>query len=268
MIIKKEVKVVSQNCAGWNWRINEKTFENRLKAILEKAKNEDPDIVGLQETYASEKYMKLIKEFFPEEDYIIVIPKTYDPVKNKKSVIALMILKKKGLLSFEHLHLPELEDSMRYNYVKAEYDFGTIRPLNLWIPQIALNSEKAEDYHQKRADLKEKFIEAVQDEADKWGESDQLFIPFGDWNLTSKSMEDLAVYTESGMLVEPLRPEDKGASTWHNPEFGPGADLDHIMYGSRYSHPVAYKLSRIDYSPINDGISDHAMLVGSVCLVE
>ena len=265
MIIKKEVKTVSQNCAGYGWRINDKTFQMRLEAILERIKKEDPDIIGLQETYASPKYMNLIKEFFPENDYIVVIPNTFDPIKNKKSVISIMIFKKQGLRFWKQIELPDLHDiSMRYNYVEAEYDFGKIRPLNVWMPQTAANGGRAEWFCEKRDFLKNTFIETVQDEADLWRESDQLFIPFGDFNLTSESMEDLAV----GQLVESLRPEDKGASTWHNAEFGPGKDLDHIFYGSKYCSPVAYKFTRIDYSPIREGISDHAMLIGSVCLVE
>ena len=87
MIIKKEVKTVSQNCAGYGWRINDKTFQMRLEVILEMIKKEDPDIIGLQEAYGSPNYMNLIKKFFPENDYIVVTPITFDPIKNKKSAL-------------------------------------------------------------------------------------------------------------------------------------------------------------------------------------
>ncbi len=268
MIIKKQITVVTQNCAGWNWKTNKKDFKTRLKAMLEKIWNEDPDIVGLQESYFSSAYRNVIEEFFPEDKYIIIAPKNYNAEANKKSVISIMILKKQDLQLCEQLDLPGLEASLRHTYVEAHYDYGKIRPLNLWIPQTSLNDKKSETYRKERLEFKEKYIKAVLKETNLWSDSDQLFIPLGDYNLTTENLEDLEAGEASEKLVEPLKPEDKGAYTWHDSTLGPGSDIDHIRFGAKYNLPIAFKHTRIDYSPINEGLSDHAMLVGYACLVE
>ena len=104
----KDMELISLNVAGWNWRVSNEKWGDRLKRICEYIKNKmnNPLVIALQEVQLSGgKYLTVLEEQFP--DYHIVLPQAY---KNQpRSVVSVLLINKNLCESYNVRTLEGLE---------------------------------------------------------------------------------------------------------------------------------------------------------------
>ena len=270
MIIRNYCRIITQNCSGWSWKKNKTGFAVRLRSMLKNIAAADPTVIALQESYASQAVLAIIREIFPENEYRVLLPLAYNPA-NKRSVVTIMIVKMQGVLNCTPLTLYPLTQSCRYNFAELVFADSTVmRILNIWVPQNSFNSNAPEWYREERRKLKEMFFSAIKTEAEKYINSDILFTCFGDFN-SSRKEDFLASLADpsspTSFMYEPIAPKDIDTPTWISDSDNSGRDLDHILFSSGYKKPIAFVQTKIEDSPLKDGLSDHSFLVGTVCFV-
>ena len=271
MHISRYCHIAIQNCSGWRWRKNNLRFSGRLRSMLNNIAATDPTVIGLQECYYSSSVLAIIREVFPKDQYIVLLPTAYDPAANKRSVITILIVKMQGVIKCTPITLYPLIHSCRYNFVELIFEDNTVmRLLNIWVPQTSHNSNMASWYRELRTELKQTFFSAIKAEAEKYINSDILFTCFGDFN-SSRKEDFLASLADpsspTSFMYEPIAPKDIDTPTWISDSDNSGRDLDHILFSSGYKKPIAFVQTKIENSPLKDGLSDHSFLVGTVCFV-
>lgn len=269
-----KLDITALNCGGWKWRLTDEAWNSRLRRICIHLKEKRPDgfIYGLTEVQLSGgKYIDVIREFFPESDYHLVLPRAW---KNQpKSVVSLVIINKKFCDSYSTMELPGLEDSLRYNFVTINtYVEGLcFRVLNVNVPHIAFDrSITADWYYEDRLKLKEKFIENIEKLAKTYAnEPDLKFICLGDLNSTETDpfIKGL-VYDFNRPMLDATKKEDMEKPTWVNYYLGSKNRLDYIFYsnGMLNNTGVSANYTEVDRSIITDRKSDHCALFGGITL--
>ncbi len=119
-----EKYIVSFNIGGWVWNITKESWKDRLKGACECIKKEAPNawIIGLSEVVPGreEKYIDVIRKEFPE--YVVVLPEAYK--NNYKSAINVLLINQEGYHNHNTRTLDNLEDSLLYNYVAIDTEYG------------------------------------------------------------------------------------------------------------------------------------------------
>lgn len=261
-----EKYIVSFNVAGWAWSITKELWNDRLKRACDCVKKEAHDawLIGLSEVIPgkNDKYIDLIREEFP--NYITVLPKGYK--KNYRSAINVLLINKEGYHDHNARTLDGLEDSLLYNYVAINTDYGYFRVLNVHIPHTC-NEDRPEWYQQQRKDLRAEFEYSITEICVAHREEkDMQFIFMTDANA---SPESLFIQRLSGTINPPLfnamRIGDRNLPTWKNPKYK-NKHIDYIFYGvGCVMAPVidVYYNDIID-SSISEKISDHAIIRGKI----
>ena len=266
----KDVELISLNVAGWNWRISNEKWGDRLKRICEYIRNKmnNPLVIALQEVQLSGgKYLKVLEEQFP--DYHIVLPQAY---KNQPRSIASVLLINKSLCeSYNVRTLEGLEDSLRYNFVHINTHIEGLcfRILNTNVPHNCLENA-AEWYRQEREELRAKFIRKMKDLANTYrSESDLKLIVLGDFNAVPDDtfIESLA-YSYDRPMIDSVKNHDKNTATWRDFITKTKSRLDYILYstGMLRNTGVSAKFTLVDETTIFQELSDHAILVGGIAL--
>lgn len=252
--------------AGYAWKITKESWESRLKKACNCIKKQAPDawFIGLSEVIAGkdEKYINIIREEFP--NYITVLPKAYK--NDYRSAINVLLINKEGYHNHSVRTLTGLEDSLLYNYVDVNTDYGEYRLLSAHIPHTC-NENKPEYYQQKREKLRAVFEKSISETCIAYRrEPDIQFIFMTDANA---SPESSFIQKLSGAVNPPLfnatRTGDRKLATWNNPEYM-NNHIDYIFYsmGSMIAPVIdAYYNDIIDV-PISEKISDHAIIRGKI----
>ena len=215
-----EKYIVSFNIGGWAWTITKESWKDRLKRACECIKKEAPDawIIGLSEVIPGkeEKYIDVIRKEFPE--YVVVLPEAYK--NNYKSAINVLLINQEGYHNHNTRTLDNLEDSLLYNYVAIDTDYGYYRVLNAHMPHTC-NEERPEWYQQKREELRAVFEKSISETCMAYKrEPDMQFIFMTDANA---SPENAFIQKLSGAvdpsLFNATRTGDRKIATWKNPEY-------------------------------------------------
>ena len=264
----KDLKLISLNVAGWNWRITNEKWRDRLIRICEyiRKRMDNPLVVALQEVQLSGgRYLKVLEEQFP--NYYIVLPQAY---KNQpRSVISVLLINKELCESYSIRTLDGLEDSCRYNYVQINTHIEGLcfRILNINIPHNCLDNA-AEWYRREREVLRDLFISRIKELACIYhSESDVKFIILGDFNtLPEDEFIDSLVYSYDRPMLDAVKKHEQNISTWKNPVTQMQSRLDYIFYsnGMLSNTGLSAKVTEIDDSTIAQGLSDHAVLYGGL----
>lgn len=261
-----EKYIVSFNVAGWNWRITQEPWKDRLERACDCIKKEAPDawLVGLSEVIPGkdDKYLDVIREEFP--NYVLVVPKAYEC--NYRSAINVLLISREGYHGHDTRVLGSLADSLLYNYIGVNTDYGCFRVLNVHIPQT-YNEGKPEWYQKQRKDLRAVYERSIYEECMIYKrEQDIQFICMGDLNSFSESsfIEKLSGRVEP-VLFNATRPNDRDLPTWKNPECK-SAHIDYIFYsmGSMSAPAIEVYYNDIIDRPIREKVSDHAIIRGKI----
>ena len=266
----KDVELISLNVAGWNWRISNEKWGDRLKRICEYIRNKmnNPLVIALQEVQLSGgKYLKVLEEQFP--DYHIVLPQAY---KNQpRSVVSVLLINKNLCESYNVRTLEGLEDNLRYNFVHINTHIEGLcfRILNTNVPHNCLKNA-AKWYREERKELRALFIQNITELANTYrSEPDLKLIVLGDFNALpdDRFIESLA-YAYDRPLINAVKDHGKKIATWRNFATGTKSRLDYIFYstGMLCNTGVSAKDTMVDDSTILKELSDHAVLVGRIVL--
>ncbi|MDY4097931.1 MAG: hypothetical protein SOY47_14660 [Lachnospiraceae bacterium] len=258
--------IVSFNIAGWAWKHTKEKWEDRLKRACDCIKEEAPDawLIGLSEVIpgTNDKYIDVIKQEFPT--YITVLPEAYK--NNYRSAINVLLINKEGYHNHNVRSLENLEDSLLYNYVAIDCDYGYYRVLNAHMPHTN-NEDRPEWYRRSRNELRSTFEASVADTCNAYRrEPDMQFIFMTDANA---SPEDAFIRKLSGavnpVLFNATRTGDRDMPTWENPEYEPN-HIDYIFYsmGSMMAPVIDVYYNEIINAPIIEKISDHALIRGKI----
>lgn len=264
----KDMEIISLNVAGWNWRMSNEKWGDRLKRICEYIRNKmnNPLVIALQEVQLSGgKYLTVLEEQFP--DYHIVLPKAY---KNQpRSVISVLLISKNLCKSYDVRTLEGLEDSLRYNFIHINTHIEGLcfRILNTNVPHNCLNNA-AKWYRAERKALRALFIENIKNLANTYrSEKDLKLIVLGDFNtLPDDRFIETLVYTYDRPMIDTVKEHDKKTATWRNFATRTKSRLDYIFYstGMLCNTGVSTKFTMVDDSTILNELSDHAILVGGI----
>ena len=264
----KDMELISLNVAGWNWRVSNEKWGNRLKRICEyiRKKMNNSLVIALQEVQLSGgKYLKVLEEQFP--DYHIVLPQAY---KNQpRSVASVLLINKNLCESYNVRTLEGLEDSLRYNFVHINTHIEGLcfRILNTNVPHICLDSA-AEWYRADREALRALFIENIKNLANTYrSEPDLKLIVLGDFNaLPDDRFIKSLVYAYDKPMIDAVKDNDKKTATWRDFATKTKSRLDYILYstGMLCNTGVSAKFTMVDDSTILNELSDHAILVGGI----
>ena len=266
--IQDEMKIISLNVAGWNWKVTNENWVSRFTRICEHIKNNhNPFIIALQEVQLSGgKYLSILEKNFP--DYHIVLPKAYNVNKQPRSVISLLLINKALCESYNVRTLTGLENSLRYNFVHIDTTNDLcFRVLNTNVPHNCFGNA-AEWYRNERKALRTLFINNIKELADTYRlESDLKLIVLGDFNSTPNSeFIKLLAYTHDRPMIDAVKEDDKYTTTWKNSSNTGQNRLDYILYstGMLCDTGVRAKFTCIDENTIHQNLSDHALLVGGL----
>lgn len=268
----KDMELISLNVAGWNWRISNEKWEARLSRICDyiRSKMSNPLVIALQEVQLSGgKYLRVLEKQFP--NYHIVLPKGY---KNQpKSVISVLLINKDLCEAFSVGSLEGLHDSLGYNFVTISTHIEGLcfRILNTNIPHNCFNANTAEWYKKEREELRKLFVDCIKELASSYrSEPDVKLIILGDFNATPESdfITSIAYTHYNRPMVDAVRPENKNVMTWRSNETNSEGRLDYILYslGMLCDTGVKAKFTQIDDHAIQQGLSDHCMLIGGILL--
>lgn len=264
--MEKEKFIVSFNVAGFAWTQTKEKWEKRLKRACACIKEQAPDawLIGLSEVIpgTNDKYLDIIKQEFP--DYILVLPEAYQ--ENYRSAINVLLINKEGYHDHNIRTLDNLEDSLLYNYVAIDSDYGYYRVLNAHMPHTC-NADRPEWYQQKREELRAVFEQSISETCMSYRrEPDMQFIYMADMNA---SPQDAFIQKLSGAvdpsLFNATRTGDRTIATWKNPEYTENQNhLDYIFYsmGSMMAPVIDVYYNDIIDAPISEKISDHAIIRG------
>lgn len=258
--------IVSFNIAGWAWKQTNERWADRLKRACECIKKEAPDawLIGLSEIIpgTNDKYISIIEKEFP--NYITVLPEAYK--KNYRSAINVLLINREGYHNHNVRSLENLEDSLLYNYVAIDSDYGYFRVLNAHMPHTN-NEDKPTWFRLSRNELRSTFEESVVDTCNAYRrEPDMQFIFMTDANA---SPEDVFIRKLSGAvnpsLFNATRTGDRDIPTWKNPEYA-SSHIDYIFYsmGSMIAPVIDVYYNEIIEAPISEKISDHALIRGRI----
>lgn len=258
--------IVSFNVAGWAWTQTNESWEDRLKRACSCVKEEAPDawLIGLSEVIpgSNNKYLTMIERAFP--NYILVCPDSYE--KNYRSAINVLLINKEGYHDHNTRTLDNLEESLLYNYVAINTDYGYFRVLNAHMPHTC-NEHRTRWYQHTREELRAVFERAILETCMAYRtEPDMQFIFLTDANASPK---DAFIQTLSGAvnpsLYNATRICDQTVSTWKKSEHMHG-HIDYIFYsiGSMMSPVIDVYYNDIIDTPIVKKISDHAIIRGKL----
>lgn len=258
--------IVSFNVAGFAWKQTKENWGDRLKRACDLIKEEAPDawLIGLSEVIPgiNDKYIDVIKKEF--QNYITVLPEAYK--NNYRSAINVLLINKEGYRNHNVRLLENLEDSLLYNYVAIDCDYGYYRVLNAHMPHTN-NEDRPEWYRHSRNELRSTFEASVADTCNAYRrESDMQFIFMTDANA---SPADAFIRKLSGavnpVLFNATRTGDRDLATWKNPGYKP-SHIDYIFYsmGSMMASVIDVFYNEIIDSPITKKISDHALIRGRI----
>lgn len=264
--MSKEKFIVSFNLAGWAWDSTGEAWGSRLVRACQMIKEEAPNawLIGLSEVIpgTNNQYIATIQKHFP--DYLIVFPEGYQ--ENYRSAINILLINKEGYRRHNVRTLDQLEDSLLYNYVTLVTEYGWYRILSVHMPHTC-NADKPEAYQQKRKALRKYFEEAVVLECEKYrNEPDIQFIFMGDLNA---GPEDAYIRKLTNpcnpVLFNAIPVQERKKPTWKKQGCTP-AHLDYIFYsiGSLTGDVIDVCDNDIIMTPIENQISDHAMILGRV----
>ena len=264
--MNSEKYIVSWNLAGWNWRISKERWLDRLGRACNFIKMAAPDawLIGLSEVIPGkdDRYINEIKKKFP--NYIVVMPKAYK--KNYRSAINILLINNEGYHKHNVRTLDNLEDSLLYNYVAIDSDYGYYRVLNAHMPHTC-NEDKPEWYQHNRNELRTIFEDSVVDTCNAYRrEPDMQFVFMADANATP---EDGFIKKLSGSVNSALfnatRTGDRDIPTWRKQGYSPN-HIDYIFYsmGTIMSPVIEVYNNEIIQTPIFDSISDHALIRGRI----
>lgn len=265
-----DMELISLNVAGWNWRISNEKWGDRLKRICEYIRNKmnNPLVIALQEVQLSGgKYLKVLEEQFP--DYHIVLPQAY---KNQpRSVVSVLLINKNLCESYNVRTLEGLEDNLRYNFVHINTHIEGLcfQILNTNVPHNCLKNA-AEWYREEREELRALFIQNIKELANTYrSEPDLKLIVLGDFNALpdDRFIESLA-YAYDRPMIDAVKDHDKKIATWRNFATRTKSRLDYIFYstGMLCNTGVNAKCTMVDDSTIFKELSDHVILVGEIVL--
>lgn len=268
--MQKDMELISLNVAGWNWRVSNEKWGDRLKRICEYIRNKmnNPLVIALQEVQLSGgKYLTVLKEQFP--DYHIVLPKAY---KNQpRSVVSVLLISKTLCESYNVRTLEGLDDSLRYNFVHINTHIEGLcfRILNTNVPHNCLENA-AEWYREEREELRALFIQNIKNLANTYrSEPDLKLIVLGDFNALpdDRFIESLA-YAYDKPMIDAVKDHDKKTATWRDFATRTTSRSDYIFYsaGMLCDTGVSAKFTMVDDSTILKELSDHAILVGGIVL--
>lgn len=260
----KEKYIVSWNLAGWNWKLSNEKWGDRLARACDYIKEVAPDawLIGLSEVIPGkeDKYIGIIKQKFP--NYIVVMPEAYS--ENYRSAINVFLINREGYHEHRVRTLDHLEDSLLYNYLAIDSNYGYFRVLNAHMPHTC-NEDRPKWYQASRKELRSVFEDSVADTCSAYRkEPDIQFVFMTDANC---SPEDGFIKKLSGSansaLFNATRSGDRDIPTWRNPEYSPN-HIDYIFYGmgTVMAPVVDTYYNEIFDKPISDGISDHALIRG------
>lgn len=271
-LIYKEMELISLNVAGWNWRSSNERWDKRLNRICDyiRSKMSNPLVIALQEVQLSGgKYLKVLEKQFP--NYHIVLPKGY---KNQpKSVISVLLINKDLCEAFSVGTLEGLEDSLRYNFVTiSTYIEGLcFRILNVNVPHNCFNVNTAEWYKEEREELRKLFVNCIKELARSYrSEPDMKLIVMGDLNSSPDSdfITSMAYTFYNRPMIDAVGPNSKEMITWRDNATKLESRIDYILYslGMLCDAGVRAKYTQIDEQTIQQELSDHCMLIGSLTL--
>jgi exonuclease III len=271
----KDLELISLNVAGWNWRISNENWENRLRRICSyikvKKSKSNSLVIALQEVQLSGgKYLSVLEEEFP--DYHIILPNGFK--KQAKSVMSILLINKKLCKSYNIGTLEDLEDSLRYNFVTINTHIEGLcfRILNTNVPHNCFNDDNtAEWYKQERIELSELFIKRITELANTYSnEPDMKLIMLGDFNAIpdSEFIESLAYTYINRPMIDAVKPQFKNSYTWKDYKTNAKSRLDYILYsaGMLCNTCVSAKFTIIDDTTILQELSDHAVVIGGIKL--
>lgn len=116
-------------------------------------KKEAPEawLFGLSEVISGKdnKYLDILRGEF--QGYVMVLPKAYR--NDFRSTINVLLINAEGYHEHNTRILDGLEDSILYEYVDIDTDYGYFRVVNAHIPHTC-NENRQEWYQQSRKDFK------------------------------------------------------------------------------------------------------------------
>ena len=116
-------------------------------------KKEAPEawLFGLSEVISGKdnKYLDILRGEF--QGYVMVLPKAYR--NDFRSAINVLLINAEGYHEHNTRILDGLEDSILYEYVDIDTDYGYFRVVNAHIPHTC-NENRKEWYQQSRKDFK------------------------------------------------------------------------------------------------------------------
>ena len=116
-------------------------------------KKEAPEawLFGLSEVISGKdnKYLDILRGEF--QGYVMVLPKAYR--NDFRSAINVLLINAEGYHEHNTRILDVLEDSILYEYVDIDTDYGYFRVVNAHIPHTC-NENRQEWYQQSRKDFK------------------------------------------------------------------------------------------------------------------
>lgn len=116
-------------------------------------KKEAPEawLFGLSEVISGKdnKYLDILRGEF--QGYVMVLPKAYR--NDFRSAINVLLINAEGYHEHNTRILDGLEDSILYEYVDIDTDYGYLRVVNAHIPHTC-NENRQEWYQQSRKDFK------------------------------------------------------------------------------------------------------------------
>ncbi len=265
--LPKDLPILTLNLAGWNSREwQERTgmkWGERLQKlcdfIKDTVKDPNPFIIALQEVQLSGgKYLSTLEHNFP--NYYIIPPQNYNPKKNTRSAINLLLVNKLYCKNYNVMEIDGLENegSLLYNYVTitaATTGCLCFRVLNVHIPPMP--TDKQTEWSRKREAMVINFRKAVKDTAEVYkSEPDLKLIMLGDFNTTPQSNYMQTIINRIALSASP-------ANTPPKPTFGK-EKIDYILYSTGMGGTgLSFKFEKTYQQP---NLTDHAMLVGGLVL--
>lgn len=256
-----DIELISMNVAGWNWRVSNENWGDRLKRICKyiikyiENKKINPLVIALQEVQASR--LTILNDYF--SDFYIVLPQAF---KNQpRSIVAVLLINKHLCESYNTSTLKGLENNLRYNFVQINTLLKgfCFQILNAHIPQNCFDSSKPEWVREERKAQKELFIENIKELANVYRSKANLIV-LGDLNsVPNDSFIDALAYTDGSPMIDK---QNKNTATWGDKR------LDYILYsrGMLSNTGVSIKSTMIDNTTISEKLSDHTILIGGISL--
>lgn len=258
--LPKELPIVTLNLAGWNSQEWRKRTGMKWGARLQKlcdfikdtAKDPNPFIIALQEVHlCGGKYLSMLEKKFP--DFYIIPPKDYNPEKNPRSAVNLLLVNKLYCESYNVMELDGLgnEGYLLYNYIQitaAAADCLCFRVLNVHIPPMP--TDKQTEWSKNRKAMIMGFREAVKNTAEVY--KSEPFIVLGDFNATPQSNYMQSIINRIALSATSIPPE---------PTCGK-EKIDYILYSTGMGGTgLRFKCEQTYQQP---NLTDHAMLVGGL----